>query len=59
MWTIFKIFIEFVTMFLWFYVFGFLAVEACGILIVWPGIEPILPAVEGEVLTTDHQESPW
>ena len=27
MWTIFKIFIEFVTMFLWFYVFGFLAVE--------------------------------
>ena len=32
--------------------FGFLAMEICGILDSWPGIEPTLPALEGELLTT-------
>ena len=32
--------------------FFFLAeIMACGILVPWPGIEPLFPAVEGEVLT--------
>ena len=32
--------------------FGFVAPEACGVLALWPGIEPAPPALEGEVLTT-------
>ena len=32
--------------------FGFFGLEACGILVPWPGIEPPPPALEGEVLTT-------
>ena len=52
MWTIFKVFIEFVTILLLFYVFGFFGHEACGILAPWPGIEPIPPALEGKVLAT-------
>ena len=51
MWTIFKVFIEFVIILLLFYVLDF-GHEACGILAPWPGIEPALPALEGEVLTT-------
>ena len=52
MWTIFKVFIEFVTILLLFY---FLVLWPQG---VWdlrdhrPGIEPTPPALEGEVLTT-------
>ena len=49
MWTIFKVFIEFVTILLLFYVLGH---EACGILAPQPGIEPAPPAQEGKVLTT-------
>ena len=49
MWTIFKVFIEFVTTLLLFYVLVFLA---CGILAPWPGIKPSPPAQEGEVSTT-------
>ena len=49
MWTIFKVFIEFVTVLLLFWFFGR---EACGILAPRPGIEPAPPALEGEVLTT-------
>ena len=32
--------------------FWFFGCEACGILAPWPGIEPVPPALEGEVLTT-------
>ena len=52
MWTIFKVFIEFVTILLLFYVLFFWVCEACGILTPRPGIEPAPPALEGEVLTT-------
>ena len=54
-WTIFKVFIEFVefvtTLFL-FFMLWFFAHEAYGILAPRPGIEPSLPTLEGEVLTT-------
>ena len=52
MWTIFKVFIEFVTILLLFYVLFFFGPEACGILAPRPGIEPTPSALEGEVLTT-------
>ena len=52
MWTIFKVFIEFATILLLFYVFVFLGHEACGILAPQPGIKPVPPTLEGEVLTT-------
>ena len=51
MWTIFKVFIEFVTILLLFYVLVF-GCEACGILAPQPGIKPAPRALEGEVLTT-------
>ena len=51
MWTILKVFIEFVTILLLFYVLVF-GPEACGILAPRPGIEPAPPALEGEVPTT-------
>ena len=50
MWTIFKVFIEFVTILLPFYVLVF-GPKACGILALRPGIEPAPPALEGEILT--------
>ena len=39
--------------------FGFLATRCVWsvILAPWPGIEPAPPALEGEILTTDHQGS--
>ena len=49
--TIFKVFIEFVTILFLFYVLAFWP-QACGILAPKAGIEPTLPALEGEVLTT-------
>ena len=52
MWIIFKVFIEFVTIFLLLNILGFFGTEACGILAPWPGIEPAPPPLEGEVLTT-------
>ena len=48
---VFKVFIEFVTILLLFYVLVF-GCEACGILAPWSGIKPVPPALEGEVLTT-------
>ena len=49
--TIFlKVFVDFVTILLLYYVV-FFGLEACGILTPQPGIEPIPPALEGEVLT--------
>ena len=47
MWTIFKVFIEFVTILLW--VFG---PEACGMLAPDPGIKLVPLALEHKVLTT-------
>ena len=42
MWTIFKVFIEFVAILLLFYVlFGFFGPKTCGILAPRPGIEPL------------------
>ena len=52
MWTVFKVFIEFVTILLLFYVFWFFGPEACGTLAPQPGIEPARLVLEGEVLTT-------
>ena len=51
MWTISKVFLEFVTILLLLYVLVFWP-EACGILVPRPWIEPITPALEGEVFTT-------
>ena len=52
MWTIFKVFIEFVTMLLVFFKFWFFGHKACGILGPQPGIETAPPALEDKVLTT-------
>ena len=52
-WIIFKVFNEFVTTLLLFYVFGFLSgPEARGVLAPWSGTKPAPPTLEGEVLTT-------
>ena len=48
MWTILKVFIEFVMILFLFWFFG---CKACGILAPWPGVEPTHPTLEGEVLT--------
>ena len=50
-WTIFKVFIEFVTVLLLSYVF-YLGYQACYILAPWPRIKPAPLAQEGEVSTT-------
>ena len=54
MWTIFKVFIEFVTTMLLFYGFGGggLTWRRHGILASQTGIKPTLPALEGKVVTT-------
>ena len=52
MWTIFKVFIEYVTRLPLFYVFWFSGHWACGILASWPGIVLSPPALEGKILTT-------
>ena len=61
MWTFLKILSLY-----WFYYsavsvlcFWFFALEACGILVPWPGIELVPPALEGKVLTTELQGSPF
>ena len=51
MWTIFKVFIEFVTISLTFYVLVF-GLKAYEILIPQPGIQPAPPVLEGKALTT-------
>ena len=53
MWTIFKVFIVFVTILLLFYVLSSFACEAHGILASQPGIKPTAPVLEGEVFTTE------
>ena len=60
MWTILKVFIEFVTVLLLFFFFfnclfffvWLFGHEACGILAPQSGIEPTPPALKDEVLTT-------
>ena len=52
MWTMFKVFIEFVTIFILLFRFWFLGHKTLGVLAPRPGIEPSLPALEGEILTT-------
>ena len=64
MWTIFKVFIEFITILLlvyalvlslWlslFLMLWFFGCNACWLLAPWPGIELAPPALGGEVLTT-------
>ena len=54
MWTIFKVFIEFVTVLLLFYVLV-LWTKICGILAPPPGIESSPPILEGKVLTAGLQ----
>ena len=61
MWTIFKVFTGFITILLLFYVF----IVVClfwpwGMWILAPQlrIEPTTPALKGEVLPLDHQQSP-
>ena len=52
MWAIFKVCIEFVAIFLPFYIFWVLCHEVCVILAPQPGIEPASSTLEGKVLTT-------
>jgi len=52
MWIIFQVFIESVVIFLLLFMFWYFGQEACGILASRPGIEPPLPALEGEIFTT-------
>ena len=63
MWTIFKVFVEFVPILLLFYVLIFWGCKACGILVPWPGIEPAPPALEDKALTTgppgNSLSHPW
>ena len=60
MWTILKVFIEFVTIFCFCFMFWFFGHKACGILAPWPGIEPAPPTVKGEVLISGPPgKSPW
>ena len=53
MWTIFKVFIEFVTILLLgvFFFFNVLIFFGCESTM-WDGIKPTPPALEGKVLTT-------
>ena len=59
MWTFFflKSLLNFLTILLLFYVFGFFfsGPETCGILAPQPGIEPTPPALEGEVFGTTRE----
>ena len=52
MWTIFKVFIEFVPILFLFYALFFFGHEACGILASLPGMESTPPALEDVVVTT-------
>ena len=56
-----KVFIEFATILLLFYVLGFFFFsghEACGILAPWPETESEPFALEGKILTTESVKSP-
>ena len=51
MWTIFKVFVN-LLQYCFCFMFRFFVLEAYGILVPQRGIETILPALEGKVLTT-------
>ena len=55
MWTIFEVFIEFVTICLLFCVLDFWS-KACGILAPQLGIKPVVPALEDNILATELPE---
>ena len=57
MWTILKVFIEFVTKLLLFYVLVF-GHKAGEILVPGPGIKPVSPAWEGKVWATGPERNP-
>ena len=50
--TIFKVFIEFVTILLLLFMFWFFGPEACGNSAPQPGIEPTPQALENKLITT-------
>ena len=54
----FKVFIEFVTVLLLLFMFWLFGHEACGISAPQEGIEPSLPALEGEISTTGPPGKP-
>ena len=58
MWAILKVIIEFVTILPLFCVLDFWPPGIRGILAPQPGIEPVPPALEHEVLTAGYQGSP-
>ena len=63
MWTIFKVFIKFVTIvlrccvcvcvYIYIYIYIYISCEACGILAPQPGIKPAPPALESKDVTTE------
>ena len=53
--TIFKVFIECVTILLLLFMFCFFGHKACGIFAPQPGSKPALPALEGEAPPPDRQ----
>ena len=52
-----KVFFEFVTILLLFYVLGVLGHNTCRILVSQPGTEPTAPALVDEILTTGLSEN--
>ena len=54
--TIFKVFIEFITILLLFFMFWFFGHKACRILVSHSEMEPAPPALEGKVLPTGQPE---
>ena len=52
MWSIFKVFIDFVIILLLLFMFWSAGREACGISVPQPAIKPAPPVLEGDVLTT-------
>ena len=61
-WLIFRLSQAFIAnpwnkqVYLYFTFFFFFGLEICGILFPWPGIKPVPPALEGEILTTGSPE---
>ena len=55
-WTIFKVFIEYITVS---FLFWFGGCKACGIFAPWPGIKPTLPALGGRALTLGWPRRSW
>ena len=56
MWTIFKVFIEFVTILFLLLLFFFICYKSCEIIAPQPGIKPVASVSKGEILTTGLPE---